>query len=235
MKILAVDTSAKSASVAIADENTIIGSSFINTKSTHSQTLIPMIEELLNHTNTNISELDAIAVNNGPGSFTGIRIGVAAVKGLCFNDNIKCIAVSTLYSMAYNVIGSDTTVCAVMDARRSQVYNALIKVNGKKFERLCEDRALSLEELLEDIKKRNEKVYLIGDGAEITYNYMKDKTNLTILTNANHRMQNAESVALAAIQMYNEGKTLSPEKLMPLYLRLPQAERELNKKLGAKQ
>ncbi len=120
---------------------------FINTSLTHSQTLIPMVEQLLNNTKTEISDIDAIAVNAGPGSFTGVRIGVAAVKGLAFANNIPCVSVSTLESMAYNFLSTDCIVCAVMDARCSQVYNALFEIKNGVVTRLCDDRALSLDDL----------------------------------------------------------------------------------------
>ena len=128
MKILGIDTSATAASVAIVDENKIIGEFSINTALTHSQTLMPMVESLLKNTGVTLADIDAIAVNAGPGSFTGVRIGVAAVKGMAFSSDKPCISVSTLHSMAYNLLETDCIVCAVMVARCSQVYNALFKL-----------------------------------------------------------------------------------------------------------
>ena len=136
MKILAIDTSAKAASACIAQEDKIIGEFFINTSLTHSQTLMPMIEQLSINAQVPLGEIEAIAVNAGPGSFTGVRIGVAAAKGLAFADNLPCVSVSTLESMAYNALGADCIVCAVMDARCSQVYNALFRVKDGKHQRL---------------------------------------------------------------------------------------------------
>lgn len=234
MKILAIDTSATSASVAVAEENKIIGESFINTKITHSQTLMPMIKELLKNTQINMKDIDAIAVNAGPGSFTGVRIGVAAAKGLAFADNKPCISVSTLYSMAFNMIDTDCIVCAVMDARCSQVYNALFKCSGGNIERLTDDRALSLDELSNDLTKYNEKVFLVGDGAEISNKYFEEKLKNIQIVNFCNRIQKATSVAYAAFSLYKQGQTITPEELMPTYLRLPQAQRELNKKMGVK-
>ena len=232
MKILAVDTTAKAASVCLAAEDKIIGSFFIDTALTHSRTLMPMLEALLSNTETKADELSAIAVNAGPGSFTGVRIGVAAVKGLAFAHNLPCVSVSTLESMAYNFSGGDCVVCAVMDARCSQVYNALFRVNGSKIERLCDDRALALTDLREELLRLDGKIILVGDGASVSYDYLKnDVPDLTIAP-ANNRIQTAQSTAMAAFEKINRGETLTPAELMPVYLRLPQAQRELNKRLS---
>ena len=132
MKILAIDTSATAASVCLAEEKKILGSFYTNTALTHSQTLVPMVEQVLKTTQTDVDELDYIAVNAGPGSFTGVRIGVAAAKGIAFKNDLHCVSVSTLESMAYNMLGNDCVVCAVMDARCSQVYNALFSGNDRR-------------------------------------------------------------------------------------------------------
>lgn len=232
MKILAVDTSATSASVAVAEENKIIGAFSINTALTHSQTLIPMIEEVMKKTGITSDDIDVVAVNAGPGSFTGVRIGVAAVKGLAFSKNLPCVSVSTLESMAYNMLGSDCVVCAVMDARCSQVYNALFKVNGNEITRLTDDRALALTDLKLELEKLEEKVVLVGDGAQICADYLKNELKNVFLAPINNRIQNASSVACAAFNKLKNNETMTAAELMPTYLRLPQAQRELNKKLG---
>ena len=172
MKILSVDTSATAASVALSEEGKLIGETFINTSLTHSQTLIPMVEQLLNNTKTEISDIDAIAVNAGPGSFTGVRIGVAAVKGLAFANNIPCVSVSTLESMAYNFLSTDCIVCAVMDARCSQVYNALFEIKNGVVTRLCDDRALSLDDLKNELLSVDGRIIISGDGTDITCKYI---------------------------------------------------------------
>ena len=232
MKILAIDTSATAASVCLAGEDKILGSFYTNTALTHSQTLVPMVEQVLKTTQTDVDELDCIAVNAGPGSFTGVRIGVAAAKGIAFKNNLPCVSVSTLESMAYNMLGSDCVVCAVMDARCSQVYNALFKISGDKVERLCEDRALALSELKPELEKISEKIILVGDGANLTAKYLENSLSNVFLAPVNNRIQNASSTAMAAIKSICENKTIMPAELMPTYLRLPQAQRELNKKLG---
>ncbi len=232
MKILAIDTSATAASACIAQEDKIIGEFFINTALTHSQTLVPMIEQLSKNTGVPISELDAVAVNAGPGSFTGVRIGVAAVKGISFANNLPCVSVSTLESMAYNLLGEDCIVCSVMDARCSQVYNALFKLNSKNVERICPDRALSLDDLKQELLKYNEKIVLVGDGAELCFRHFENSLKNAEIAYINRRIQTASSTACVAFKKLSEGDTLSSEELMPTYLRLPQAQRELNKKLG---
>ena len=234
MNILAVDTSATSASVCVAQENKIIGEFSINTSLTHSQTLVPMIEQVSEKTGISLDNIDAIAVNAGPGSFTGVRIGVAAVKGIAFSRNIPCVSVSTLESMAYNMLDSECIVCAVMDARCSQVYNALFKVSIGKVERLIEDRALSLADLKRDLQKFSEKIILVGDGAEITFNYLENSLQNVFLASVNNRIQKASSIACVAFEKIKNDETISASELMPVYLRLPQAQRELNKRLGVK-
>ncbi len=232
MKILAIDTSATAASVCIAEENKIIGEFYINTALTHSQTLMPMTENLLTHTGTSVEELSAVAVNVGPGSFTGVRIGVAAAKGIAFAKDLPCVAVSTLESMAYNFSGGDCVVCACMDARCSQIYNALFRVGGGRVERLCEDRALAISDLKLELTKYSEKVMLVGDGAALCYKALAETLSGVSLAPMNIQVQNAASVACAAFKSISEGKTVSASELMPAYLRLPQAQRELNKRMG---
>lgn len=234
MKILAIDTSATAASAALCDENKLIGEFFINTRLTHSRTLVPMIENLLANTDTKMSDISAIAVNCGPGSFTGVRIGVAAAKGLAFADDLPCIEVSTLESLAYNMRSVKGIICPVMDARCSQVYNALFSCDGVSTQRLCKDRALSIAELCEELKGYDERIILVGDGAELCYNVIKELLTNAELAPISARFQRASSTAEIAVEKFNKGEVLSPEQLMPMYLRLPQAERELKKKTEEK-
>lgn len=234
MKILAVDTSATAASVAVAEENKLIGEFSINTALTHSQTLMPMVDELLKNTGLSVNDIDAVAVNAGPGSFTGVRIGVAAVKGIAFPKNLPCVSVSTLESMAYNMLGNDCIVCSVMDARCSQVYNALFRVKGCTVTRMTDDRALSLTDLKNELQNINEKVVLVGDGAVLCSKFLGEELENIMIAPFNNRIQTASSVAYAAFEKINNGETVKADELMPVYLRLPQAQRELNKKLGVK-
>lgn len=230
MKIFALDSSAKSASVALIDDTKIIGSSFVNVSLTHSQTLIPMTRELFDNTSTDIKSVDAFAVSAGPGSFTGVRIGVAAVKGMAMPLGKPCIAVSTLEAMAYNLVQEDCMAVAVMDARCSQVYNGIFRVQGGKVERLCRDRALSIDDLARDLKNYQGKLVLVGDGAELCYNSYKELFNNVHLAAEHLRYQNSVGVAYASL----DKPYLTAEELMPVYLRLPQAERELKKRMERK-
>ena len=227
MKIFAVDTSARSASVAIVEEGAIKGEYFINTMLTHSETLMPMTELLFKSTKCELKDIDVFAVNDGPGSFTGLRIGIAAVKGMAYAVGKPCVGISALESMAYNFSDTDSIICAVMDARCSQVYNALFEVENNNVSRLCQDRALSISELTEELLKLNRKVMLVGDGAQLCYSAMKDTLENVSLAPQNLRFQRASSTALVAIKAVNDGKTVSASSLMPKYLRLPQAQREL--------
>lgn len=227
MRIFAVDTSAKSASAALVEDGIIKGEYFINTMLTHSETLMPMIDLLFKSVRISPSEVDYFAVNSGPGSFTGLRIGIAAVKGMTFALNKPCVSVSTLESMAYNFDNTDALVCAVMDARCSQVYNALFEVKSGKIKRLCDDRALRIDELADELKACGRQVLLVGDGAKLCYSKMKDILPEIYPAPENLMYQRASSTAFAAMNLIENGSTLTSAQLMPKYLRLPQAEREL--------
>lgn len=220
--LLSMDSSAVTASVALTDGDEIIKSEFVNSGLTHSETLLPMITRVMD--GRKYSELDGIAITAGPGSFTGVRIGVATVKGLAFNDDIPCYSVSTLEAIAYNFVDKNAVVCAVMDARRMQFYNALFKVQNGKVERLCDDRAISIEDLRNELKQYD-KVIIAGDGAKLCFqNIILENC---ILADDDRIYQNAVGVAKAA----QNKNAISPKALMPVYLRQSQAERELKLKL----
>ncbi len=233
MKILAIECSSTACSAAVLENEKIVASGYVNVKLTHSQTLMPMVESILKSSMINIGEIDGFAVSAGPGSFTGIRIGISAVKGLAIPQKKPCVAVSTLQSMAVNYRDSDCIVCAVMDARCNQVYNAIFDVEGGKITRLCEDRALMCDELAKNLKNmsQNEKkrVIIVGDGAELFYSFVEELQNVTISV-PEHRYQNAVGVGLVALDEFKNNKHQTPEELLPFYLRLPQAERELKLK-----
>ena len=205
---------------------------YINTKQTHSQTLMPMVESVLKLTNKTLDDVTCMAVSAGPGSFTGVRIGVSCVKGLSMTRNIPCAGVSTLRAMAENARQLTGIVCAVMDARCGQVYNALFRAEDGKLTRLCDDRALPIAELLEECKTFTEKIYLVGDGAELCYKTFGAIRAELLLPQL--RFQRASGVAMAAQEMVENGQTVTPDALMPIYLRLPQAERELKAKNAQK-
>lgn len=220
--LLSMDSSAVTASVALTDGDEIIKSEFVNSGLTHSETLLPMITRVMD--GRKYSELDGIAITAGPGSFTGVRIGVATVKGLAFNDDIPCYFVSTLEAIAYNFVDKNAVVCAVMDARRMQFYNALFRVQNGKVERLCDDRAISIEDLRNELKQYD-KVIIAGDGAKLCFQNI-ELENCT-LADDDRIYQNAVGVAKAA----QNKNAISPKALMPVYLRQSQAERELKLKL----
>lgn len=235
MKILSVECSAGPASCAIIDDGKIRASALVNARLTHSQTLMQMIINTLDNSATKLSDINQIAVSVGPGSFTGLRIGISAVKGLAAPCDIPCVAVSTLDGMAENFADRDCIVCAVMDARCNQFYNALFEIKNGFITRLCNDRALLGEELKLEIKSisSDKEIIVCGDGADLFYKCVCDMPNVT-LAPEHLKFQSAVGIGLYAYKNYNIISTVSPEKLLPKYLRLPQAERELKAKTEAK-
>lgn len=222
MMILALDTSSRSASCALLDGEKLVAQSFQNNGLTHSQTIMPMIEAMLQNAGVARSSIGLVAVTTGPGSFTGLRIGVAAAQGLAWALEIPCCGVSSLEAAAQGLAHTGQTVCAVMDARCSQVYNAVFSSDGETLSRQTPDRALAMAELYEEIQKTG--ALLVGDGAELCYNEWKNPA-LT-LAPAHLRYPAAWAVARIARDMAAQGLTIPPGALLPVYLRLPQAERE---------
>lgn len=224
MLILGIESSAKAASAALVRDGVLIGQYFQCSGLTHSATLLPMAEELLASTGTDKAALDAVAVACGPGSFTGVRIGAAAVKGLCWALEKPAIGVSTLEAMAWNGVnlGEGALVCCCMDARRSQVYNALFTIKDGKPERLVPDRAVSLAELTEDLAGRGASPFLTGDGAALVHEYLGDRALKSTLAAGTLLHQNAWGVCMAAM----DKQPADAGTLLPVYLRLSQAERE---------
>ena len=222
MLILAFESSARPASAALVRDGKLLAQSLQVSALTHSRTLLPMAEDLLKNTGLTLADVDAIAVAQGPGSFTGIRIGVSTVKGLCWGAEKPCVGVSTLEAMAWHGLAAGGLICPVMDARRAQVYNALFRIKDGRPVRLCPDRAVSLGELAEELRGMNESVFLVGDGAELTKAFL-DAQNLPCrLAPDDLVWQDAWGVAMAA-----QEKTPVPgAELLPVYLRLSQAERE---------
>ena len=226
MKILSFETSAKAASVALMEDGKLLAESYQNTGMTHSQTLMVMAQDLLKQCGLGPKDVDAVAVANGPGSFTGVRIGVAAAKGFAWGGELPLVGVSTLEAMALQLGAWQGYVCPVMDARRSQVYNALFHVSGGMYTRVREDRAISLAELGEELKNLTEPVFLVGDGSILCYNTLLE-TLPGLVFPPEHRMhQRAAGVALAAQALLARGGDFSGGTLTPNYLRLSQAERE---------
>lgn len=231
MKILGVESSATAASAAVYSDGKILAVNFSNTGLTHSQTLLPMIDGVLKTAGVDIKEIDAFAVSNGPGSFTGVRIGVSAVKGISQPFGKKCFGISTLETIAKPLDSSGAYAVSVMDARCNQVYTARFDCkNG--FKRVTEDSAISIDELMEQLKIIDENIVLIGDGAVLCYKKMKDVLPNIKLAPLNIRYQSAASVAVIASELLenDENSGIEPNELLPQYLRLSQAERELKNK-----
>ena len=224
MKILSVDSSAIVASVALCEDGCLLAEYTLNNKNTHSETLLPMIESLLSFFSMEIGDIDLFAVSSGPGSFTGVRIGTATVKGLAFESNKPCIGVSTLEAIAYNLRFHKGLVCPVMNARRSQVYTAIFRSDGEKLERLTDDLAISIAELDTMLAEYSEETVLAGDGYDICVAGFEKAELRPVPERLRH--QSAFSVAEAALAAYKSGKYCSDAELGVEYLRPSQAERE---------
>lgn len=233
--ILAVDTSATPVSCALLRDGRLLASYYSHTGLTHSQTLMPMISQVLADAAITVDALDALAVNAGPGSFTGVRIGVATVKGLAFAHNIPCVSVSTLACMAEGVAGmpGEAVVACVMDARCRQVYSALFTLQDGQVQRMTPDEAISIDELQTRLKNVECPIILVGDGSEMCYTILKEELPTVSLAPLALRYQNASATAVVAARCLEAGETVSADKLLPLYLRLPQAERELRQRQQA--
>ena len=227
MKILALESSAAACSAALWGEEGLIAQNFQNSGLTHSRTLLPMAHDLLKNCGASLEEVDVIAVAAGPGSFTGLRIGVATAKGLSWGADKDCAPCSTLESMAWPLaFYEDAVIVCAMDARRKQVYNALFQTDGERLERLTPDRAISLEELGEELKKIQKRKIVVGDGAKLCYNTLRETGLQLELAPEPLRMQSAWGVARAAVELVRAGGLVKGQDLVPVYHRLSQAERE---------
>ena len=225
MKVLALETSAKAVSAAVTEDGKVLASGYQDTGLTHSRTLMPIVEHILKNTDLTVQDCDVIAVAAGPGSFTGIRIGVSAAKGLAFAAEKPAVGVSTLAAMARNVAWMDGLVICAMDARRQQVYNALFRAEDGHLTRLTPDRAISLEELAAEVKEDPSAKIIVGDGARLCYNMLSEQGISCRMAPAHLVMQNAVSVALEAEELARAGHLLTAQELQPVYLRPAQAQR----------
>ena len=231
MRLLAFETSAKAASVALFDGEKLLAEQYQNTGLTHSQTLLVMAQELLRQCDLTPGDVEAVAVANGPGSFTGVRIGVAAAKGFAWGAEIPIYGVSTLEAMARGLGVFDGYICCTMDARRAQVYNALFYVNQGVLSRVTPDRAIALEDLKKELKNLEKPIFLVGDGSVLCYNTLKDEVSGLVLPPEWKMHQRAVGVGLAALAKEQPD---DPATLTPDYLRLSQAERERNERMNNK-
>jgi len=222
VKILSLETSAKSISAAVTENGQLLAYTYQHTGLTHSRTLMPMVESMLKNAELTIRDIDGFAVSHGPGSFTGLRIGISAVKGLAWTCGKPCCGVSTLEAMAQPLRHMKGTVICAMDARRQQVYNAIFAVGGGDMQRIAPDRAIALEELAEEVKHLENPKIIVGDGAKLCFDYLTARGIPCRLAPEHLRMQSAIGVAEAALQ----GPWVDAQELTPQYLRLSQAERE---------
>lgn len=226
MRILALETSAKSVSVAVTENGTLLAQAYQDRGLTHSVTLMPLLDGMLKTAGLTLDDMDIIAVAQGPGSFTGIRIGVSAAKGLAWAKALPCCGVSTLEAMAYGVTDFEGVVVGAMDARRQQVYNALFRTENGRVTRLCADRAVAMELVAEELAAIPEPKLIVGDGAVLLYDFLQKAGIGCRPASPLHRQQSAAGVALAAEHLAAQGLTCSAQELQPVYLRLSQAERE---------
>ena len=234
MKILALDSSGLVASVAIVTEEALLAEYTVNYKKTHSQTLLPMLNEIVTMLELNLTEVDAIAVAAGPGSFTGLRIGSATAKGLGLALNKPLISIPTLDSLAYNLFGTDKLICPLMDARRNQVYTGIYEFNNGYFEIMKEQIALSVEEIVDEINQIGREVIYLGDGTSVYKDILNERTRVSFQYAPAHlNKQRAGAVGMLGIEYYKQNRIESAQDHEPVYLRLSQAERERAEKQNA--
>ena len=236
MKILAFDSSGMVASVALTEDDILLGEYTTNHKKTHSQTLLPMLDELMKMLSMDVKDVDVLALANGPGSFTGLRIGAATVKGLSLALDKPVVTVPTLLGLAYNMWGSDHVICPLMDARRNQVYTGIYQMDGDKLQVLEAQMAVEIDELAKKLCTYGKPVIFLGDGVPVH----KDRLEKELMTNydiafapAHMNQQRAAAVGMLGIQYYKEGKTETAMEHEPDYLRVSQAEREREERLKA--
>lgn len=225
--ILTIDSSSLVATVAIVDENVVIAEYTVNLKKTHSQTLLCMVDEIFKMTNLDKKSIKAIAVTNGPGSFTGLRIGAATAKGLALALDVPVIGVSTIETMAYNYNHCNKIICPIMDARRNQVYTGLFKCENESLETIVEPCAIAIEELISKIMKMGEEVVFLGDGVQVFDKFIDD--NLTIkhyYAKQQLNRQRAATLGSIAWEKFSNKEVETGDTFAPQYLRLSQAERE---------
>jgi tRNA threonylcarbamoyladenosine biosynthesis protein TsaB len=227
MVMLAMDSSGLVASVAIVNEDTILAEYTVNYKKTHSQTLLPMLNEIVRMVELELGAVDAIAVAAGPGSFTGLRIGSATAKGLGLAMNKPIVAVPTLDGLAYNLYGTDQLICPIMDARRNQVYTGLYEFKETQFIVVNGQTAISIDELIEEINQLGRKVIFLGDGLPIYKDILSEKLKVPYSYAPAHlNRQRAGAIGALGIELYKKGKFETAKEHEPVYLRLSQAERE---------
>lgn len=231
MKILGIDSSGLVATVALQSDDILVGEYTIHNKKTHSQTLLPMIHDMLSLAEVSVQELDAIAVAAGPGSFTGLRIGAATAKGLGQALDIPLVAVPTLEGLAYNLAGADALICPILDARRDQAYYGIYDVSGELPEAVAEQDAASIKTVMQKVRETGRDVIFVGDGVPVFEKRLAAELGGGYRLGADSvRYQRASSVAALGRRYLELGKEMPAEQFAPIYLRLSQAERERKSK-----
>lgn len=226
MTVLAIDTSSSVAAVAVSRDGVLLGEYTLNNGLTHSQRLLPMVDELLKSLNMTIKDIDAFACSTGPGSFTGLRIGIASVKGFAFAENKPCVSVSGLEAMAYNHIHTDYIICPLMDARAGQVYNATYRRYRGKLKMIIPPRAVEIETVIRELSETGKTVLFLGDGVKPNLEIIKTLGEKAVIGEFNNNMQRAATIALIAEEKIKKGEIVSGQELEAEYLRKSQAERE---------
>lgn len=234
MKILAIDSSGLVASVAVVCDEDLLGEFTVNYKKTHSQTLLPMLDELVKMIDLDLNSLDAVAVAGGPGSFTGLRIGFATVKGLALALDKPVISVPTVDALAYNLCGHRDIVCPLMDARRNQTYTGLYRFDGNRMQVIKGQSPLDIVDIIGQINQIGRPAVFLGDGVPVFREQIKEHARVSYDFAPPHlNKQRAGAVASLAVQYYKEGKLEDAAACKPEYLRLSQAERERMEKKNA--
>lgn len=231
MIILGIDSTANVCSAAVSDNDRLLGEIQINTGNTHSEILLPAIEQVLKLSGTDVDDIELFTASIGPGSFTGVRIGAATIKGLAFDKNVPCAEISSLASLAQNLSAFDGILCPVINARRMQVYNALFICKDGIITRITPDRAISVEELDLELSAYSEKIYMSGDGYDICKKHFVSAKTENVPSKM--RLHSGYSTCLCGLESYKNNNTVTDKELSPSYLRLSQAERERNEKLNS--
>lgn len=232
MKLIALDSSGLVASVAIVTEDAVLAEYTVNYKKTHSQTLLPMLDEIVKMVGLDLSEVDGIAIAEGPGSFTGLRIGAATAKGLGLALGKPIIPVPTMDGLAYNLFGTDRLICPMMDARRNQVYTGLYECKEDRLNVLIEQKAADVKDMIEEINQIGRSVIFLGDGTSAYETIIKENIKVEYqFAPAHLSRQRAAAIGGLAIQYFKQNKIQKAAEHAPVYLRLSQAERERAEKL----
>ncbi|WP_040210663.1 tRNA (adenosine(37)-N6)-threonylcarbamoyltransferase complex dimerization subunit type 1 TsaB [Clostridium polynesiense] len=232
MRILSVESSSETASVAVVTEEGLLGEFNLNYKKQHSVLLMPMINELLKNLSLNIKDIDGFAVSKGPGSFTGLRIGMATVKGLSLGSDKPVIAISSLDALAFNIFSSSGIICSMMDALRNNVYCCIYRYEGDELKALTDYMAVSIDEISHKLKEFDEKVYLVGDGAVLHKEVLKKNIKNCSFSPNHINIPKASALGELGLKQLLKGSFDPLNQMAPIYLRKPQAEREYEKKLG---